>query len=402
MIKKILNVGHYNFDFFENRKLPAFYNGILYHKNNKPVVSHDFESIEVSEEKKVHRMYNIPPYLDLLLKNPSTYSKLTLPEIDQGFLIDISTFKTVEDYTTQQFSGKRRKVIRAAVKRISTCFNINYVFYHGHIDKENYNYLLDIAHQFITRRFNQISKKHYQLPHWDLIKKNAYELILEKKASIFVIYDDDKPINICFNYHFENITCYTLTSFDVDYSKFSIGTVKTFKQLEWQINNGFTIFDLSFGASEYKSKWSNNRYDLNHNIIIKKKSVISNLLAVLLYCYLKLKFYLFRAYYKNPNNKLLSFLKNAIHLSEPAIKETHPKPIEYKLTDIDLFDFEEANIEKIDVETETYAFLRKPFYDFLHTIQEHKTNVSVFKLNNEENTYVFKRGENLKKLIIVK
>ncbi|WP_418603859.1 GNAT family N-acetyltransferase [Hwangdonia sp.] len=400
MIKKILNVGHYSFDYFENRKLPAFYSSIQYKLNGKVVTYKEFEGIKISNENKLYRVYNIPPYLDLLLENTNTYRKISLPEIDKGLLVDISKFATIEDYTAKQFNSRKRKQIRSALKRAETCFNIDYKFYYGEINKEQYEFLLNTAYTFITRRFNQINKKHFHLSRWNLIKENLFQLILEKKASIFVIYDNDKPINICFNYHFNKITCNVLASYDIDYAKFSLGSIDLYKQLEWNINNDFEIFDLSMGASEYKFKWSNNHYDLSHNIIIKKKSVISNLLALLLCCYLKLKFYVFRYYYKHPNNKLLFFLNRFIPSPTNDSNQNIEKPVEIESKTIDAFNFESDSQEKIDIETETYEFLRKPIYDFLHANPQLKNNVLVYKLNNEEKSYIIKGTNKIQKLII--
>ena len=389
MIKRILNVAHFNFDFFENRKLPSFFINISNTLNKNSIASSDFIKIPISEKNKLYRVYNIPPYFSLLL-DYKKYRKIELPEIDKGLLVNLDTFSKMEDYINQQFSSRKRKQIRSAIRRLETCFNVSYEFFYGEIGKAKYDSLLVYAKEFITRRFNQINKKHYQLSHWDLIKDNTFKLVREKKASIFVIYDNDRPINICINYHFDKTTCNVFASYDIDYAKFSLGSIDLYKQLEWNINNDFIIFDMAIGELNYKLKWCNNHYDLNHNIIIIKKSLISNLLGALTYIYLRLKFYLYRFHYKNPNNKLTSFLNKSLKEREIGIvNENDFKDYVIKLNPIENFNFDENNVSKIDIESDDYTFLRKPVYDFLHSSISSKNQVSVYKTDIKER-YIIK------------
>ncbi len=61
----------------------------------------------------------------------------------------------------------------------------------------------------------------------------AYPLILEKKASLFVIYNKETPMAITYNYHTEDTLIDAITVFDIDYSKFNIGYVNNLKLLNW-------------------------------------------------------------------------------------------------------------------------------------------------------------------------
>ena len=255
MISKLLNIGHYGFDFFENRKLPEFYNNITNKFDVDNITVTKFIKIPITKKKDIYRVYNIPPYIGLSLENPNAYKTFILPEIDKGLLINLEPYKSIEDYTLKQISSRKRKQLRSSLKRLESCFKITYKTYYGEIDKITYNTLIDKAHNFITRRFNQINKEHIQLKNWSLIKNNTYKLVKEKKASIFVIYDNEKPINICFNYHFKDITSNSLSTYDIDYAKYSLGSIDILKQIEWNINNDFKIFDMSIGESEYKHIW---------------------------------------------------------------------------------------------------------------------------------------------------
>jgi len=55
---------------------------------------------------------------------------------------------------------------------------------------------------------------------WEFYKEVAYPLILESKASLFVLYDNETPIAITYNYHSENIVFDAITVFDIDYIKY--------------------------------------------------------------------------------------------------------------------------------------------------------------------------------------
>ena len=72
----------------------------------------------------------------------------------------------------------------------------------------------------IQSRFDQKDAIHVALSNWNFYKESVFEMVLEKNASIFVIYDEDEPINICISYHFQNVTFSSIKSYDINYSKF--------------------------------------------------------------------------------------------------------------------------------------------------------------------------------------
>ena len=75
---------------------------------------------------------------------------------------------------------------------------------------------------------------------WDDNIKNLHALINQKKASLFVIYDGDRPISISLNRHINNSILFSEThSYDVEYSKYGLGHVDNYMLLNWCINNNF-------------------------------------------------------------------------------------------------------------------------------------------------------------------
>ena len=103
-----------------------------------------------------------------------------------------------------------------------------------------------------------------------------------------------------------------------------------------------------------------------------------------------MKFYLYRFHYKNPNNKLTSFLNKSLKEREIGIvNENDFKDYVIKLNPIENFNFDENNVSKIDIESDDYTFLRKPVYDFLHSSISSKNQVSVYKTDIKER-YIIK------------
>src|SRR5690606_41905928 len=63
-------------------------------------------------------------------------------------------------------------------------------------------------------------------------------LFRSKRASFFVIYDGDHPIEISLNYHLNDVLFSSISSFDIDYAKFGLGHIEIHKQLEWCLEHG--------------------------------------------------------------------------------------------------------------------------------------------------------------------
>ena len=75
---------------------------------------------------------------------------------------------------------------------------------------------------------------------------------------------------------------------------------------------------------------------------------------------------------------------NTVYYSQEDITETTT------LTDSDFI--------AIDIKKDAYASIRLPIYDYLYTNQWHIDALKTFKINTEENSFVFKAGNNIIKL----
>ena len=115
-------------------------------------------------------------------------------------------------------------------------------------------------------------------------------MIQSKQASLFVIYDNKKPISITLRFHSNKIIFDTITVFDIDYQKFRLGSLSIIKMLDWAFKNNFKIFDLCKGHLDYKEKWSNIRYSVDNHIIYNKGFIyIEKIILFAYYLFQKLK-----------------------------------------------------------------------------------------------------------------
>lgn len=330
----------------------------------------------------IYIVNDIPPYLHLGV-NDIDWEPFKIVKFNQfsGFLANLEGYQEIEGYMDAQFGAKSRSKMRSYLRRLETCFNIQYKIHYGEITTDEFQFLFDRCRLMIQQRFAQRGDTHESLKDWDLIKKTAYSLILEKKASLFVISHDENPIDICFNYHHQNVMNNYIRSYDIAYSKFRLGYIDILKQLEWCFKNDHKIFDLGRGDLDYKRRWCNVVYDFEHHVFYHKNNLRKKIVAHAI-----TKYYLLKEFLK----------KKGVHLLYHKIKGTYGKeqnsgsrsedPI-FEMADVPK-DFVVHDMPKIDITVEEYGFLRKPVYDFQYTNFERTREVSVFKMAGVDNQYI--------------
>lgn len=233
----------------------------------------------------------VPDYFQLS-NLPPGYELKSVPQDNWGHSIDLSEVTSVEQYMESQFKSKPRSIIKRYIKRLEHCFPISYKYHYGEMDLNDYERVFDSLYNMISERFVQRDESHMEVWRWDALKNNTYELICSKKASFFVIYDGDLPIEISLNYHLNDVLFSSISSFDIDYAKFGLGHVEIYKQLEWCFKHGYTRFEMGVGGMDYKRRWSNRIYRFNHWILIPKTSTWSNVQGKLEYIRIRIKEYL--------------------------------------------------------------------------------------------------------------
>jgi len=311
-----------------------------------------------------------------------------------GYLIHIDKFKNIDDYLLNTFSKNTRMKMRKFTKRLDECFDISTKMFFGNIDKTEYDELIEDFMFLLQKRYSekQISYNNMQPSEWNFYKEVAYPLILEKKASLFVVYDKENPIAITYNYHTEDSLIDAITVFDIDYSKFNIGYVNNLKILNWCFDNNLKILDFSKGYFDYKKRMSTLEYDFEYHIIFDKKSIKTKLIAHAYYSFLEFKTYLRN---KNIGVKFHEFtysLKNKKQL----------KPREVEIIKLDKLP-NSIELNKINIEKDTnYTFLTKYVNDFLYLVVKPYTKIELFKVISEKKTYILSSDSLIQQIKFVK
>jgi hypothetical protein len=383
---------NFTFDFFQKNHINPFYKYLYNNTNNKEVLNKDFSTVD-SIGNAIHEIKFIPSFFNLKTANiDSSYKLIKFQRVD-NFQINLEGHTNAEGYIKSRMGAKSRSQLRRRLHRLETCFNIKYVFYYGNISKQDYDFLINKLEVLIKRRFVQRGDTYSLKDKWADIKENTFQFILEKKASLFVIYAEDKPIDICLSYHFQNIMHHVIRSYDIDYSKFWVGQIDLLKQLEFCFANNFKIFDLMWGALIYKKRWSNTIIKYDHHFIYKNNHVFKTPFVRIL-----IRLYKTNDALKNSKSfKSLHKAKNdfiKMLQSKPELKEHN-----FKLENISEMPLSE-NIYRINIESEAYAFIRKPVYDFQYLNFEFSINVKVFKIIEDDCSFIIKGVSSQVKVVV--
>ncbi|TNJ46475.1 GNAT family N-acetyltransferase [Tamlana fucoidanivorans] len=356
-------------DLFEKHQLIDRYHRIYY----KDTLLTNYNTVTSIQKQDIITLY--PDYLTSQFLEG--YCAKTIYQ-KAGFAIDLHAFSSFQDYL-KTLKSSFRKVIVRSVNRLEACFNISYTMYYGHINKGVYTQLMGALFNMIECRFQERDGRNKVLKQWNAYLELAYQNILDKKASLFVIYSDDEPIEISLNFHCENIIYSAISSYKLEYSKFSLGNIEIYKQLEWCMANGIKLFDMGYGSFDYKLRWSNYTYAFHAHIISKSNSLILEGLAQ----YFKYKFKLINYLISNNlNNKfynILDYFKD---------KNSTASSIDYVFENT-----QDINVEvhkSLNLNTPSFNFLKRPLFDFLYKHQEHKDHVAVYPNPNKANSYVIK------------
>ncbi len=309
----------------------------------------------------------------------------------QGYLIELDRFNTMGDYLKSKLGAKSRSNLRRYQSRLESCFNIRYVVYCGDIEKLEYSRLFMVLKELLIKRFDEKNERNYELPYLNSFEESLYPLLLEKKASMYVIYDGMKPISIRINIFKDNLAYYILSGYDIDYSKFHLGMLDMILNIKWLIENNFEMYDLLKGYESYKKKWYTTSYQ-NHNLIIYQRfSRISivHFFKLLINQHLKYRFlYLVRYFHLN---SIFKIFKRKL---KQVVNSFDNNRVSIVASDQVL----QGDLIPINIETDSFSFLRKQVYEFQFENKEASKDTKVFSFTNLPNYYKIK-GEKHEQLI---
>lgn len=329
---------------------------------------------------KIVMVYDVPDYFQVSDYDFTKTDRIRIKKIKEynGYLIDLKTSIGLDDYLKTNFNSKNRSQFRSYFKKLENSFSISYKMFHGDMDKEEYDFLIQEFFQLSVRSFDYRKIKNRKLlpNNFGFLKDVFYDMILDKKACIFVIFDGNKPIGICLNYTSKNILFGDSTVYDLDYSKFNIGILMLIKQIEWCFENKINKYDFSKGHFPYKEKWCNVIYSFEHHIIYDSSKIIIRLKVFLIKMLLDLKQYL----REHPFRK---------HLTTKTFATKRKKIENYQI--ISPIMVEQKNLKLIILSE--YPIIRMAVNDFLFSNPDKKNTLKIYIVESEENIFLIK-GEN--------
>ena len=387
------------FNFIENvsfvkNKLPHLYQNLGV--NLTSGITYKLNDNQFDDYKgKTFIIRDIPTYHEI--EEPDSISSLKLKKIFQyeGFTTEVSNFDDLDHYMKTIFKSNSRYKFRRNMERLEACFDIVYTMYHGVISKQEFDYVFEEFYKLFDKRYTDKQEicGELQPELWAYYCDLAYNMILEKTASLFVIYNDKKPIGITFNYHFGSIFIEALTVFDIDYYKFNIGHTTIYKLLDWSFNNGVTLFDFTHGDFDYKRRWSNNTYQKNHHLLYDSSSIYSRLLAL----YIE-KMFNFKRILRDKK-----VIKKYHDLKYKIANISSKKKLEFISYTVEPLEESKPVIDKkllVNIYDESMMSQRKAVFDYFYKYPESVKDVKFYKHNNSEGIYYALGNENV--LIIQK
>lgn len=339
-------------------------------------------------------IYDVPTYFEI--NKETTTVNLGFYAVKQypGFLINVSEFTDLTHYMAVTFSKSSRYKLNKYKKRFEQCFDIEYRMFYGDISKNEYDDIFKNFKVLLEKRFDdkQVENNNLRSREWNFYYEVAYPMILEKKASIFVIYDSGVPIGVTLNYFSEHIVFDAITVFDIDYAKFHLGSVTIMKLIEWSIDNNFKTFDFSKGYFDYKTRWSTRVYDFEYHIYYDSSSVKAKATAWFLKSFFGFKHYLRE---KKINEKLHKFtyrLKSKNAFTTPTSS--------YSFIEIGTVELEQ--LEQLDTKNLDATVLKPIVFEFLYLNSECMKDLKIYKYGDKQIDFLFKGSSKLVGVSITK
>ena len=262
--------------FLENKTYLPYTKTILNVINSERFVKNE----QITIKKKTFLVTDIPDYIKV---NTAKNSKFLNVKQYQGALVNLSDYESVEDYLKQQFSKRNYKNLFSKERKLYRNYKIKEKVFHGAISKEEFDFIFNVFYTMLKKRFEQKKVKNRYLKNWVKTKAGVYNNILSKKASLHVIFDELTPIAITLNYHKDNTTFSHIQVYDINYSKYNMGDLCMLNHLKWCFKNNITVFDMAIEVTPYKTKWCNHIYYFYSRIYYRKASLVSILVAQLIY-----------------------------------------------------------------------------------------------------------------------
>lgn len=375
----LINRKQFLWDFLKKEMIPnciesVELNGFSFINKNSTVDNHDNIYLTI--------ISLAPNYLKLNFSNKEPYLEKKIDNIHlDGCGIIINEKETLESYLQNILSTQTRKNVKRFWNRLNQSFNIEIIYYFGHISEETCAFLLSKLHNMVNKRFGNKKNINSFIFNWENNTKNVFSSINNKNASLFVIYSDGIPINITLNYHSHNAILYAeCNGYDQDYYKFGLGHIDNYILLKWCIDNNYKYLDLGNGMMDYKRKWSNSFYKIQYIVHFNNKNAVSKTLASIEIFKIKTKNFFKKI-------KLDIFIIHLKYFLKSPKKGIESANMSYNLEKMDDAAF--VKLEGlIEVDLKASDFLKKPVYDSIFNNNEHINDIIIYKFS--DSIYIIK------------
>lgn len=394
MIKKIkpINLDVFSTFLERNTALPAYSNIENSITSQKLYTDDDFE---IKKDCYLYKIHDFPSYLKGEINNKNW--KVKIVNSYKGSLILLKNYKDTNDYLKQKFKTPKR--FRIYKSKLETCFKIEYKTFFGEISKREYVSHFKEFRLLLEQRFIEKNMENYDLSRWDIYEEVTFSLINKKQAILFVIYADQKPISFYLNL-LKGSTIYGyIKTYDIDYSKFSVGFINFMQQLQWCFDNNMEVYDLLKGNYPYKNKLVDTEYYYQKHILYNDKSTLAIIAANLIATKIKLFYALVRLlkkihvdtlYHKFNDNKYRnkSYNKTQQYHQNMTIVDDYKIQTNVKMKEIQLND-------------KSFNFIKRPVYTFMYHNNESINSIKLYQLEDESNSFVIKGKKQTQKLIFL-
>ncbi|RKN76932.1 GNAT family N-acetyltransferase [Ulvibacterium marinum] len=286
-----------SFDFFENISFIKHKFLNLYINVGTTVTKGITYSLTKSNPQdlgdEVFLIYDVPAYFAALEPLDGPLKRIIVKQYP-GYLIELHGFKDLNGYMNVAFNRKSRYKLKSYKRQLEANYDIQYRMYYGDISRNEYDLIFEQFRQLLVKRYEdkRVSNNNLEDQEWSFYKEVVYPMILNKKASLYVVFDNKEPIGVMLNYMSGNAIHVAITVFDIEYRKSNVGTVNIMNLIEWSLENNFRILDFSKGHYDYKQRWGSLKYDFEYHIIYNSNSFYSKSIAFSLKYLFQLKQYL--------------------------------------------------------------------------------------------------------------
>ncbi|USD24831.1 GNAT family N-acetyltransferase [Flagellimonas marinaquae] len=267
-------------EFTKHDRLPLYFN---VGEGKSYGMSYEFSTSSNKKDFK-HKVFFIYDVLDYFkIKSTPPFKRLGVKKLfsGEGYLVQLKEHDDIDSYLNAQFNSKGRNKLKAGLKKMEKAHAISYKWYYGSISRQKFSALLEAFYKFIemTYKDKDVKNSHQKKGVKDWYNEMLFQMINEKKASFFVIKDDEKIISVNLAYHADNVMFGAAAVSNPEYISYGMGSIAILKSIEWALENKVSYFDMSKGSFGYKHRWATKTYVSYHHIFFDKACPVSILLA---------------------------------------------------------------------------------------------------------------------------